>query len=128
MPRCLRRCREVEARIHVQNEPAVGVHVRPEQRREGAAILVCHPLEPLRFGEDLLEQQGVDVDEGRLQEVQGQDGDLLGLAIRPGELAALAVEEDGVCAVPRLDDLLGLSRFGGSPSFSVRLEHDRWRV
>lgn len=44
-----------------------------EQGREGAAVLVCHPLGPLGFREDPLEQEGVYVDECRLEQVQGED-------------------------------------------------------
>ena len=80
----------------------------PEQGREGAPVFVRHPPGPLGLGEDLLEQQGVDVDEGRLEQVQGEDGDLLVLPVRAGELAALAVEDDLVGAVPGLDDLAAL--------------------
>jgi hypothetical protein len=45
------------------------------------------------------------VDERELEQVQGEHGDLGVLAIGAGEVAVLAVEDDGVTRVPVLDDL-----------------------
>jgi hypothetical protein len=114
---CLGRRCEVESGIHVKDESAVGVDVRPEQRREGAAVFIRHSLGPLRFREDLLKEEGVDVDEGGLEQVQREHGDLLVFLVGAGELAALAVEEDLVGAVPGLHYLAAF----------VDLSAERWR-
>jgi hypothetical protein len=50
--------------VHVERELAVGVDVRPEQRREGSAVGVGGPVGPRGFAEDAFDEQGVDVDEG----------------------------------------------------------------
>ncbi len=55
--------------------------------------------------EDALDEQGVEVHERGLQKVQGEHRGLLVFAVGAGELAVLAVEDDGVGAVPVLDDL-----------------------
>jgi len=52
---------------HVEFADAVGVDVGPEQGSQGAPIFVCHPGGPLRFGQNLVDQEGVDVHEGRLE-------------------------------------------------------------
>ena len=56
----------------------------------------------------MLKEQGIDVDEGGLQQVQGEDGDLLVVLVGAGEFAALSVEDNFICAVPGLDDLSAL--------------------
>ncbi len=50
--------------------------------------------------EDPLHEKRVHVDEGRLEQVQSEHGDLLVLAVGAGEVAVLAVEEGAVGAVP----------------------------
>jgi hypothetical protein len=47
-----------------------------------------------------LHQERVDVDEGGLQQVQGQHGHLLVLLVRLSQVALLAVEDDAIGAVP----------------------------
>jgi len=91
--------------VHLQGERAVGVDVSPEQRAEGAAVLLGEPSGPLRCTEDPLEKNGVDQHQGRLEQVEGQHGDLLVLTVSPGQLACLAVAEDRVGAVPVLHHL-----------------------
>jgi len=55
-----------------------------------------------------LDEDRVDVHRGGLQEVQREHRDLLGLATAAGQLGVLAVEDDGVRAVPRFHDLQAL--------------------
>lgn len=45
---------QVEAAVHVQDEPSVGVDMSPEQPGECAAIFFRHPPGPLGLGEYLL--------------------------------------------------------------------------
>lgn len=70
--------------VHIEDKPAVGIDVRPEQRREGAAVFVSHPLGSPGLGEDLLEQQGVEVDQGRLEQVQREHRNLPVLLVGAG--------------------------------------------
>ena len=62
-------------------------------------------LRPRRFGQDLLQQQGVDVHERGLEQVQREHRRLGVLLVRAGQGAVLAVVEHGVRAVPVLHDL-----------------------
>ena len=68
-------------------------------------VVVGEPLGPGRFGEDVLDHQGVDVDERGLEDVQGEHPELLLVAAVGRELAALAEEDDVVDAVPAFDDV-----------------------
>ena len=52
---------KVQAGVHVQLEPAVGVDVGPEQRVERPAALDRELARPLWVVQDPLQQQGVDV-------------------------------------------------------------------
>jgi hypothetical protein len=96
---------ELEAAGHVDLDFAVWGHVRGEQRVHAAFVLVGQDAGPFGFGQDVLEHQGVDVDEGGLEEVQGEYRELLLVAAVAGKLAALAEEDDVVDVVPAFDDL-----------------------
>jgi hypothetical protein len=86
------RCdRKVEPGVHVQAEPAVGVDVRPKQRAQRASILCTQQLVPAGAVEDVL-QQGVDVHQRGLQQVQDEHGDRSVLAVRAGEITVCAIE------------------------------------
>ena len=81
-----------------------GSHVGPEQRADSArrsSAVRCDRL----VGEDALQQQGVDVDQRGLQQVQRQHADFLAVAVRAGQFAVLAVEEGAVGGVPVLHHL-----------------------
>jgi len=77
--------------VQVQVEDAVGPHMGPEQRADRTAVLGGQ-FDGL-VGEDALQQQGVDVDQRGLQQVQREDADLLAVAVGAGEFAVLAVEQ-----------------------------------
>lgn len=63
---------EVEPVVHVELEPAVGVHVGPEQWGQSSPVGVGEPLLPLLLTQDVLEKRGVDVHQHGLKQVQGQ--------------------------------------------------------
>ncbi len=42
----------------------------PKERREGATVFAGHPLGPLGLGKYLLKEEGVDVDEGGLEQTK----------------------------------------------------------
>src|SRR4051794_34628276 len=96
---------KVEVGVHVEAESAVGVDVGPEQRGQGALLAVADAVVEPRCLQDGLKQQGVDVDQGGLQEVQGEHGGIGVLAVGAGQVAVFAVEDDGVAGVPLLHDL-----------------------
>ncbi|WP_176726406.1 hypothetical protein [Streptomyces sp. OspMP-M43] len=75
---------------------------------QGPSIDAGESVGQLLVGEDLLHQQRVDVHESGLQQVEGEHGHLLGLLVRPGQVAVLAVEEVLVRAVPVLQNLQAL--------------------
>lgn len=95
---------EGEVGVHVELEAAVGVHVGPEQRGQGPPVGVGEPLLPLLLAQDVLEKQGVDVHQRRLEQVQRQHRDLLGLLVGAGQVAVLAIEQVVVGGVPVLHD------------------------
>lgn len=102
---------------YVQLEPAVEVHVRPEQRGQCPPVGVSERVGPLLVGEDLLYQQHVDMREGALEQAEGEQGHLRGLLVRPGQISVLALEELLVRAVPVLHDLQAL--MGLLPKFDI---------
>ena len=66
---------------------------------------------PLRQGEQLLDHEGVHVDDRSLEDVEGDHAEFLLVAPVGGELAALAVEDHRVDPVPGLDDVEALLDF-----------------
>ena len=100
-----RRGGEVEAGVHVEPEPAVGVDVGPEQRAQPATFRLAHQVVELRGLQNGLDEQRVDVHQRRLEQVQGEHRGLGVLAVRAGEVAVLAVEDHGVARVPVLHHL-----------------------
>jgi hypothetical protein len=75
---------QVEPLVHVESEGAARVDVRPEQGGRAAPVLVRELLRPRRFGQDLLHQQGVDVDQRGLKQVQGEQRGFGVLLVRAG--------------------------------------------
>jgi hypothetical protein len=69
-----RRCLDRQSLAHVQLEDAIRVAVTIDERRERAEVIRIQALETGRIGQDLLEHERVDVDQGDLQQVQAQDG------------------------------------------------------
>ena len=63
---------EGEASGHVELDFAVGSDVRPEQWGESTEIFGGENAGPFGFGEDVLDHERVDVDQGGLEEVQGE--------------------------------------------------------
>lgn len=74
---------EVQVAVHVELEPAVGVHVGPENRGEAAPTCLGELVRPLGLGQDFLDQVRVDVDQSRLEEVQ-----VVAKAVSPGAVPA----------------------------------------
>jgi hypothetical protein len=74
--------------------------VRPEQRREAAAVGVSQLHCPVIVGEHVLDHEGVDVDQGGLQHPQAQHRQLLLVAAVGGDVATLAEEDHAVGPVP----------------------------
>src|SRR6266487_3594347 len=72
------------------------------------SIVRAAGVSPFRLGEQVLDHQGVHVDERGLQDPQAQHAHLLLVAAVGGQVAALAVEDDRVGAVPRLDHVQAL--------------------
>lgn len=73
-----------------------------DRARRSASVSMSAPP---RIRQDLLHQQRVDVHERGLQQVQGEQGHLLGLLVRPGQVAVLAVKEVLIRRVPVLHHL-----------------------
>jgi len=79
--------------------------VGPEQRGQAALVLGVEHGGPVGVGEHVLEHEGVHVDQGGLQDPQAQHGRLLLVAAVGGDVAALAIEDHAVGAVPGLHDV-----------------------
>src|SRR6266511_4155067 len=100
---------QAEPACHVEADLAVGRHVRPEQRGEAATVLDAEYVLPGRIGQHVLEHQGVDVDQGGLQDPQVGDGELALVAAVGGQLPALAVQDDRLAGVVRLQHVEALT-------------------
>lgn len=74
------------AKLGHHDERTVGVDVRPEQLRQAAAVIGGQAVGPLGFLQDVLDEDRVDVDQGRLRPVHGAHRDLLGLTVGAREL------------------------------------------
>jgi hypothetical protein len=83
----------------------IRLDVHPEQRGQGAFVLVGEEVCPLRIGEHVLDHQGVNEDQRRLQEVECENREFLLVTAVAAQLPALAEEDDVVGAVPALDDV-----------------------
>ena len=81
---------EGEAGVEVEVEGAVGVDVAVGERGEGSEVGVVED-DVVLVGEGLLDHEGVDVDEGGLEEVEAQDGGFLVVVAVGGDVAVFAV-------------------------------------
>ena len=82
-----------------------------DQRRESAPIINRHAITPRRFRQHFLNEQGIDVHQADLQQMERQDRQLLIGHTIGGELAALAVEDEVIGTVPVLDHIEPLVNF-----------------
>ncbi len=71
--------------VHVDVEGAVGVDVRPDQSGERLFVAGGEPLGPFGFGEDLLDDEGVDEHQRGLQEMHREHRDLLVFVVIAGQ-------------------------------------------
>src|SRR5262249_13847933 len=99
------RAADGEPGLHVETDLAVGPDVLPEQRGQPAPVGGSEHGRPLLLGQGVLQHEGADVDEGGLEDAQAQGGHLDFLVPVGGDLAVAAVADDGIGAVPRLDDV-----------------------
>jgi hypothetical protein len=76
--------------VHVEPEPSVWVYVGPEEGREPAAVIGADQVVELRNLKNGLEQQGVDMHQRRLEQVQGEHGDFSVLAVGAGRYRRIA--------------------------------------
>ena len=58
--------------VEIKPEPPIGVDVRPEERRQTGSVGIVEKDDGIAFDKHAFEEQGVDVHEGGLQQVQGQ--------------------------------------------------------
>src|SRR6266536_3045040 len=79
------------------------------QRGEAATVLDAEYVLPGRIGQHVLEHQGVDVDQGGLQDPQAGDGELALVAAVGGQLPALAVQDDRLAGVVGLQHVEALT-------------------
>src|SRR5207248_613690 len=91
--------------VHVQGEGLVRVHVQPLQRRQSTQVRGRQPPLPRGLCEHLLDHQGIDIYQTDLEQVEREHADLLVLPFIAGELAALAIQNEIVGAVPVFHDV-----------------------
>jgi hypothetical protein len=75
------------------------------QGRESPQIFAGHPLGPLRLAQHLLDEDGVHVNQAELEQMQREDRQLLFLQAIRRDFPALPVQDEGIRAVPILDDI-----------------------
>ena len=121
--------------MQVEKKAAVGIDVAIKERGDAAKVLSIETARPCRFGQDLLDHEGVDVDEGDLQQMKRKHTDLLVVCAVRGHLAPFAEEDEIVGAVPVFDDVEALvdlgvwQRFGTKWAiWSQATDADRLRV
>src|SRR6266540_3369707 len=100
-----------QAAGHVELDLAIGGDMGPEQWGQAAPVRVGQGGRPLLVSEHVLDYEGVDVDQGGLQDPQAQHRQFLLVAAVGGDVAALAEEDDAVGPVPRLDHVQALVDF-----------------
>ena len=61
-----------------------------DQGRDAPQVLSVQAAVPCRFSEDLLDHEGIDEDEGELQEMEWKHADLLVVRAVGGHLTAVA--------------------------------------
>jgi hypothetical protein len=79
--------------------------VGPEQRSRATQVGVGELFLPARRIQHAVHQASVDQYESRLEQVQGEHGDLLRFAVRAGQFGLAAIVNGDVGGVPLLDDL-----------------------
>ena len=94
--------------LHVEFEAAIGVHVLPDQRRQGAEISHGESPRPLLLRQYLLQHEGIDVDHAVLEKMQSEHADLVILTAIADHLPAAREEDEVVGAVPLFDDVQAL--------------------
>ena len=94
--------------MQVEKKAAVGIDVAIEERGDAAKVLSIETARPCRFGQDLLDHEGVDVDEGDLQQMKRKHTDFLVVCAVRGHLAPFTEEDEIVGAVPVFDDVEAL--------------------
>jgi len=87
----------------VQRKRSVRVDMRLDQRRQSAQIVRRHAGRPCRLHQHAPEHEHVDVDQAALQQVQRKHRQLLFVSLVRADLAAFAIQDEAVGAVPVLD-------------------------
>ena len=90
-------------------EAATRVDVAADERGDAAKVSRIQPVGPGGFGQDLLDHERIDVDEGELQQLKREHADFLVVSAVGGHLAAFAKEDEVIGAVPVLDDVASFS-------------------
>ena len=85
---------------HIEIEAPVWIDVRVNQGCQRAIVFRLEPLAPCRIGQHALDHQRVHVDQAVLQQMQRQHGQLLVFQLVGRHLAALAIKDERVGAVP----------------------------
>ena len=97
-----------------------------DQRRQGQQLVWSHLVHPGWVREHLLNQQGVDVDQTDLKQMQAEHGDFLQDHLTGGEVTTLSIEEDEVIgAIPVLNDIQTLLNLLPHPLIA---DNDRGRL
>ena len=96
---------------HIEFKDAIGIHVTIEQGRECPEVFRGQARHPGGLGEDLLQHQGVDIDETVLQQVQRQYRQFLIVQTIAGYVAPLAIKDEPISTVSVFNDIEPLVDF-----------------
>lgn len=94
--------------VEVETEPAIRRDVMVDQRCERPPVFWLHRLLVLRLGQHSLNEEGVNIHEAYLQQMERQGRQALLLEPVGGKLPTFAVEDERVRAIPVLDDIEAL--------------------
>ena len=89
----------------IEPEAAIRVDVAVDEWSEASHVICVETVLPSGFGQDLLNHEGVDVDERKLDQMEAKHADLLVIGAVGGDFAAFTEENEVVGAVPALDDV-----------------------
>jgi hypothetical protein len=94
-----------QPRVEVELKAAVGVDVGVDQGCDSPSVIGVESGLPGRLGQNLLNHEGVHVDERKLYQVEGEHADFLIVDAVRSHLTAFAKVDEVVGAIPVLDNV-----------------------
>ena len=91
--------------IHVQFDTTIWINMVVYQWRQTTPVFFCHSLLPDRLCEHILNQQGIDIDQADLQQVQREHRQFLIRRPVAGKFSVFPINNKIIGAVPVFNDI-----------------------